>query len=154
MLHTWTVEALDGHVSGQVPDSVVVVIEVATWIPGCGPDASADDPVHVDQPVIALMYVHEHVQTPLVQFWPAPHVPQLPPHPLGPQFLPAQFGTHVQTPLVQVWFAEHVPQLPPQPLSPQVLPAQFGTHVQIPLVQVWPVGQFVAALHSKQVSVS
>ena len=61
-------------------------------------------------------------------------MPQLPPQPSSPQFLPVQFGVQPPPshtpPALQVWPPEHVPQLPPQPSSPQFLPVQLG--VQVP----------------------
>jgi hypothetical protein len=92
---------------------------------------------------------------------------QVPPHPSGPQLLPAHDGAHRQVPPEQVvpgsqavppqqgWpAAPHETQLPlalqeaepvhpggqvpPQPSGPQLLPAHAGVHAHIPDVQLAP----------------
>src|SRR5262249_43157003 len=65
-------------------------------------------------------------------------VPQLPPHPSSPQFLPGQWGVQPQPPIVplppHVGGAVRVPQLPPQLSGPQFLPAQTGVQPHTPAV--------------------
>jgi hypothetical protein len=46
--------------------------------------------------------VHDKVHTPLSHQYPEEQVPQLPPHPSEPQFLPAQFGVHEDVKLTVV----------------------------------------------------
>lgn len=157
------------------------------------PQPGAQVPPHPSGPQTAPLQVGAQTQVPLEQVAPAPHrllaqqgwptPPQarhelpwqtepaaqpgrhVPPHPSGPQLLPAHDGTHTQVPLVQVAPESHADpaqqgwpaapqeaqlplalqaaepvqpggQVPPQPSGPQVLPAHAGWHAHIPAVQV------------------
>ena len=65
-------------------------------------------------------------------------VPQLPPQPSSPQFLPAQSGVQTHRPVAShVSGAVQVPHEPPQPSPPHSFPAQFGTHWHMPLTPDW-----------------
>lgn len=61
------------------------------------------------------------------QVRPVPQVPQLPPHPSGPQMIvvPLHVGwQHLFT--LHTVGKKHEPQVPPQPSLPQALPVQSG----------------------------
>jgi len=63
------------------------------------------------------------------QVCPVAQVPQEPPHPSLPQFIPLQFGVQVGThwPLTSHdWPVGHVPQTPPQPSAPHCFPEHCG----------------------------
>jgi hypothetical protein len=98
-----------------------------------------------------------------LQVWPVAQVPQVPPQPSLPQFLPVQLGVQVVVHVpaaLQVWPVAQVPQVPPQPSLPQFLPVQLGTQTVPPLSTApfgvpMPVGpsQPVVALHRALVQV-
>jgi hypothetical protein len=162
-------------------------------VPAAQPGAQV--PPQPSGPQTAPPQVGAHAQVPLEQVAPAAHVlfaqqgcpiaPQLahvppvqvdpavqpggqvPPHPSGPQLLPAHDGTQVQVPPLHVTPGSQAPpvqhgwpaaphetqlplalheaepvqpggQVPPQPSGPQLLPAHAGVQAHIPAVQVAP----------------
>jgi hypothetical protein len=84
--------------------------------------------------------VHSTHSKLLLHFVPPEHVPQLPPQPLSPHFLPSHCGSHMHVPLV------HRPGLPPAALHAVVLGAFAAMHalrMHAPTLQ-----SFVSALQS------
>lgn len=66
------------------------------------------------------------------------HVPQVPPHPSGPQVFPLHCGTHTHwPPFEHASLASHDPHVPPQPSGPQLFPSHCGTHAHRPFEHVW-----------------
>jgi len=71
----------------------------------------------------------------VLQTCPVGHVPQVPPHPSGPQLLPEHWGTQLvlQSPFTQACPLGQLPQLAPQPSSPHSFavqsPVQLSTHL-------------------------
>jgi hypothetical protein len=159
------------------------------------PQPGAQVPPQPSGPQTAPPQVGAHTQRPPEQVAPAPHAlpsqqgwpiapqvkhappwhtdpaaqpgAQVPPHPSGPQLLPAHEGAQTQVPPEQFIPGSHpVPpqqgwpaaphetqlpaavqaaepvhpggQVPPQPLGPQLLPAQEGAHAHIPAIQLVP----------------